>query len=50
MAYHLGREREAKLMLKKVEIEAQLLNVNEAFLSQVSFAMDGKILTDQNVI
>jgi len=35
VAFHLGRENEARLLLKKVQIEAELLNVNEKFLDQI---------------
>ena len=35
VAFHLGNEREAKLLLKKTKIESQLLEVNEELLYQL---------------
>jgi len=35
VAFHLGREREASLLLKKAGIEAELLDVNDQLLSQL---------------
>merc|ERR1719154_438133 len=35
VAFHLGNEREAKLLLKKTRIESQLLEVNEELLYQL---------------
>ncbi|XP_023329738.1 NEDD8 ultimate buster 1 isoform X2 [Eurytemora carolleeae] len=35
VAFHLGRQREARLLLQKTQIEAELLDVNEQLLEQV---------------
>lgn len=35
VAYHLGRDREAKLLLEKVSIEMQMLSVNEVDLMEI---------------
>ena len=44
MAFHLGRDKEAKLLLEKVNIEMQLLAVDEVDLMEIVRLVEKKIV------